>query len=82
MLKRIMLVLVMLIVTSATAMADIDGWELITEWKNDYNITTYEYRLRTPGGWLVKMVGYHGSEAPSVALVYVPDPNHIWKLEK
>ena len=36
-------------------------------------------RLKVPGGWLVRSnISYIGSV--SVALTYVPDPDHSWQL--
>lgn len=35
------------------------------------------FRLKVPGGWLVKA---YGRSAPSIC--FVPDLDHEWKLEK
>lgn len=39
------------------------------------------YRARVPGGWLVKTCAF-GSAGLSVALIFFPDPEHLWTIEK
>jgi len=36
------------------------------------------YRLRVPGGWLLRAVGY----SPALSITYVPDPEHTWLAEE
>lgn len=38
------------------------------------------FRMKVPGGWVVKQVIQQGTA--SVALCFVPDPGHEWKLEE
>jgi len=60
-------------------------WESIGE--DDYGIGNSlngeTYRLKVPGGWLVKSVmfgmGSRASISPSVSLVFVSDPTHQWE---
>lgn len=37
------------------------------------------YRMNVIGGWLVKTETYDVNDA--LAMTFVPDPNHEWKLE-
>lgn len=56
-------------------------WEQITDKST--------YRLKVPFGWLVKSIHdrghtwYNGaSDAIGVAIVFVFDPLHLWKIEQ
>jgi hypothetical protein len=37
-------------------------------------------RMKVPGGWIVRSRMYN-SHGVSVHQIFVPDPNHSWKLE-
>lgn len=36
--------------------------------------TSTLYRIKVPGGWLVRIQGHSGSEA----ITFYPDPQHLW----
>jgi hypothetical protein len=44
------------------------------------------FRARVPGGWVLKNVigsrSPHGGVSDAVALVFIPDRYHEWKVEK
>ena len=48
------------------------AWEVI-----DYHTA----RMWVPEGWIVRTTKGH-SEAVAVHQVYVPDVNHVWKIQK
>lgn len=48
-------------------------WEICLE--NDEDL----YRLKVPGGWLVKTVDIY-VDAPVASICFYPDPKHEWKL--
>lgn len=41
---------------------------------------SYTDRLKVFGGWLVRIIEHNGESSFTVAAVFVPDPNHEWKL--
>lgn len=55
-------------------------WEGVTQCahRNSYECTD---RMRVPGGWIVREQS-GGENEISVALCFVPDPNHEWEIEK
>jgi len=48
-------------------------WELLKRINSPYAST---YRAKVPGGWIV----LHWSETKS--MVFIPDPNHEWKVNE
>ncbi|MBX4195387.1 hypothetical protein KW796_00275 [Candidatus Parcubacteria bacterium] len=62
-----------------TTITDTPIWEQIQEDYYPIGVRPDEqtYRSRVPGGWIVKV-----RLRASVALVFVPDPNHFWKIKK
>ena len=55
-------------------------WESITD---DTGCDIFTGRLKIHGGWLVRCSQYFssGSSQVTVALTFVPDPEHKWDLE-
>lgn len=59
-------------------------WEQIPDLDQEHKVLNHGYvysaRLKVPGGWLVRSTsyGYHGA---GVAMHFVDDPSHGWKLE-
>ena len=58
-------------------------WEMIDGW---------HYRLKVPGGWVLKVLEdifhYPGINDRGtgfdwrIAICFIPDPDHLWKVEK
>jgi len=44
--------------------------------------TFYTYRVDAPGGWLVKFEFFKGRQDSTHALTYMPDPDHLWEVDK
>lgn len=49
-------------------------------------IGDFEYRAKVFGGWLVQCIDVHERteyepESRSIAIAFVPDPNHEWNIE-
>jgi hypothetical protein len=51
-------------------------WERIPT-TSDYDDTK---RLKVVGGWVVKHESWSGENTGSIAMCFVPDPNHEWSL--
>ena len=52
-----------------------------TDWENisSVNDDSCTEKLRVPGGWVIRTSDYGNK---TVAMVFVPDPNHLWVIEK
>jgi len=53
-------------------------WELVDK-SGGVNSAEKTFRLRVPGGWLVR-VGYFVGERLSMAMTYLPDGNQEWTV--
>ena len=45
---------------------------------DDYSTS---YRLKVPGGWVIRSRASYGTDSASVHHVFVKDPKHTWELE-
>lgn len=39
------------------------------------------FRMKVPGGWLVKTETHSHSDSMAVAMCFLPDPTHVWGKE-
>jgi len=50
-------------------------WELV----ESSEVGDYTERLHVYGGWLVRT--YFGLPATTLSMIFVPDPDHKWKID-
>jgi hypothetical protein len=64
-------------VICAVPRRSITMWEAVTEGNREKTV-----RMKIPGGWIVKTTMDKDNIAASyaVAMVFVPDPQHDWKI--
>jgi hypothetical protein len=57
-------------------------WELIDKIGSSWlSVPTYVDRVEVPGGWLVRS-WFRASSTGAISMVFVPDPEHSWVVEK